>query len=476
MRTTSRVQAMVLVAVLLTACGGEASRALTDVDEVPAAVAALHDGSVAWEMSLDVDFDLDEIMAVADTFDQLFENEGGPDDDPVADLQEARDVIDTIGRMSLSGATDDEGDGTMAFNVDRQPAVEFAAGAEVAEAYMDTAGDPMAVFDADPMPMDMLLRVDGDVIGALVAELDDGTTQADVDAFLSDLREAPLATISDDPSATFEDLAAEMESIPADVREDAGLPDPEQLMADVRAVVEAAVNGDWFGLSGELDFAAMLESTGMTREMYQQQMGQMGYEAGDTPEFDPEAVQRVVSDALTYRDLAPGDDGRATATVGVDVETLASGYLDLMQAYDPMGMYADMAAELEAEELPMLEGVGTVTTQGTDVVEMRIDLLQVMAGFAQIDETISDQEAAEMRDAVASFDTTRAQLVISYSDHGEVGDLVDGLDAATLDVALIESAAALSGPAFMGGTGMPGGASGSVGQPVEPGQAPVWEE
>lgn len=454
-RLVSFLQATLVVAVLLTACGGEATQPLTDVDEVPAAVSALQDDSVAWEMSLDVDFDLDEVVAVADTLSSLGRSEDGPDDDLLGDVAEAREVVDLIARLTLSGATDDDGNASMAFNVDGEPAVELAAGGQFTQSYMALGADPMAMLDTEPLPIQFYLRVDGDRLGGFVAEVSDSTSQADVDEFLAELRDDPAATLSGDADGTFDDLVVQLESIPAEVREDAGIPEPSALVADIEALVQAAVSGEWFGLDGELDYAAMLDSMGMTREQLEAELEAMGRHE-DAQTFDPEDFQRVFEDAVTYRDLAPGEGGAATVTMDVDVEALALGYFEAMEAYDTLGVFADAAAEVEAQQLPVLEGVGTVTLAGQDVTEMRIDLLRIALAFAELDESISPQEVTELREALDSFETTRAQLVIRYLDHGQVTDILAGIDAATLDASLLGAMAAMSmvagpGPGTMSG-------------------------
>lgn len=440
------IRELVLVpaaAAVLTACGGQAVQPVQTIDEVPSAVRAIAEEPVRWEMSLDLDFDLDEIAAAIDTVDLLAGDGGEGERDLIEAVRRAREVVDTIRRVSVSGAMDAEGGSLLALNVDGEPVAETAV-SEHGWSSWSTMTGPWQMLEEGPIPVEMYLRVDPDRLGAFVVDVDDGTSQQDVDAFLARLFDNPVGTLANDPDASLDDLVAHLQQLPAEAREQAGIDDPQQVADEIGAVLDAVLAGEWVGLVGDYDMAGALEAAGIDPDELRRQFEEAGMEQPEP--FDPDAFVELGEQAIEYRDLQVGDDGRATVVADLDVAAAVTGFLDLMAEYDTTGMFSAMIDQLHLEPGTMseLEGVAELTLVGDDLVEVRTDLLQLATVIADVNPEVTDAEVAELRDTLTGLDTTRMWLTIRYHDHGAVDPILDPIDATTLDVGLLTGLATAS--------------------------------
>ncbi len=150
--------------------------------------------------------------------------------------------------------------------------------------------------------------------------------------------------------------------------------------------------------------------------------------------------------AVEYRDLQVGDDGRATVVADLDVAGAVTGFLDLIGEYDTTGIFSAMVEQLHLapETMSELEGVAELTLVGDDLVEVRTDLLQLATVIADVNPEVTDAEVAELRETLKGLETTRVWLTIRYHDHGAVDPILDAIDATTLDAGLLTGMAAAS--------------------------------
>lgn len=376
--TTAAIAASALVA---TACGAGGSDG-PDAAAVPDAMVAAMADSIRLNLSMDAAIDLLEITEISAQFPE-FED---ADDLPSAqDEEDLATFLRVVEAASLTIAVGEDGlSQAFSFDVDGKPLAEFRVGGDEAAQNMDLG----AIAEAGPVDATFLLRLDEDVLRDFVDLLGE---------------ELP-----------FDSLASEIEGF---------LGDPSfQLPDEIADVVRAFANGEWAGIGGELDLGSYLESFGMDASMMEDL-------APSTDVPTPEDFARIVADGVTF-ERVDDVDGEAVYVGDVDTDTLLRGFADLFASFDTTGQFEAMQDELP-DDLPVIDDLIRVTFDGDKMTSLRFDLMAVIAEAAIAEEELEAARADEFRAAVDGMTKTTMDLVMTFTDHGSVGDLVAEVDATT---------------------------------------------
>lgn len=341
-------------------------------------------GSVRAEGSIDAAFDLEEFLDLAADFPEL-----GDPDISEDDQQEADQVLAVLDAVSLAVLTGEDDSGGFALMVNDVAAFEV----RLDMGPLNTWTDPMQVLEAEPFDAAIAARMDADAIQTF-----------------SELIDEPIP----DPGTMITLGLAEL---------------PFDLPPTVAAVVDAFVRGEWAGISGTVDPGRLLDDLGVPAselEDFAAMTGAMDVE----PPTRSDVVELLV-DSLTFTRI---DDlgGQARYEGTLHTRRFVDGAITMMGRMDPTGeAEADARRELAGYDLRDLDQFLTVTFDGDTLTSARINLLTILAemGAYELDDPARGDD---FRRAVRGLEQNRLDLVVVFSDHGQIANVLDGIDATTM--------------------------------------------
>lgn len=410
--------ATIAIAGLLAACGGEAASITTDEQARQAFVDSFRS---SWTAEMRADVEITEAQVTA--------------------------IVDAIATAEGTDPAESQGMGQV-FDMMRNQAETTRSVA----ARADDGSFRVASIDGDQTVFDLRLGISQLVAADTLTPEVTVMGMVDIQSLLDQLRESF-------------DLMADMDpSMPSMAPE---LPDLSQMRAQasmflpsgpVEDMVLAIMDGEYGGVAGQLDLAAL----GVTQQDLDDARDEFFGELEDIP-FDTDDLAAVLDDAMTIRDFTPAEGGtRAVVDFHPRATVVAIGELS-EAAGEVEDFRKDFAADtgMSVEDLPeTLPGVATLVFDGNGHLrEMTLPMVEIARHLVEA----LDDVPAEVTAVMADLEGARYDAVITLSDVGRVGTVLD-IEAVT--ATWQEVVTTLEGFGVSPGTS--GTASGSVEVELEP--------
>lgn len=387
---------LALSALVGAACGGAGVTAPAAQD-IPSAILASLAASQRIDVSLDAALDLAEIQQLVAAFEEL---EGAEDFEDDEEIDKALTALNTF---SLEATKAEDLSSGFAIKLHDVPMFELRQDS----GEMAGIRDMREMLDAPPAEVTMVVRVDE----AAVRDAAELFGESLGTASFSDLVTAALAS--------------------------GAVTIPENL-ADV---VRALAAGQWAGVSGLLDMGSFFDTMGLDEAT----LDMMLPSTAEVPSRDE--VARLLTDSVTFTSV-DGAAGEASYLGDLDTDTFVRGAGALIARTDATGMIdGSMQEALDGVTLPPIDGAVHVTFKGDNLTSMTIDLVSIIAEAALASNELPAARADEFRAQVGALANTRLNLVLTFRDHGQIANVLDGIDPVTIEWdALLEFAGAYLGP------------------------------